>query len=77
MSSVQSKLVRGFWIAVALLFAADIVLILKYTPDEQSMGADSEDLLSASAGRHQHVSRLPDRLRGQHRLSVAAQGVVG
>jgi heme exporter protein C len=38
MSSVPSKLVRGFWIAVALLFAADLVLIFNYTPDEQSMG---------------------------------------
>lgn len=39
MSSLQTKLVRSFWIAVALLFAADIVLIIKYTPDEESMGA--------------------------------------
>ena len=39
MSSVQSKLVRFFWITVALLFAADVVLILHYTPEERSMGA--------------------------------------
>ena len=39
MSRMQSKLVRSFWIAVALLFAADLVLIIRYTPDERSMGA--------------------------------------
>jgi heme exporter protein C len=39
MSGMQSKLVRSFWIALALLFAADLVLILRYTPEERSMGA--------------------------------------
>jgi heme exporter protein C len=38
MSSLQSKLVRIYWITVALLFAADIVLILHYTPEERTMG---------------------------------------
>ncbi|MGD0540095.1 MAG: cytochrome c biogenesis protein CcsA [Tepidisphaeraceae bacterium] len=39
MSSVQGRLIRSYWIAVALLFAADLVLIIRYTPDEQTMGA--------------------------------------
>jgi heme exporter protein C len=38
MSSLQSNIVRTFWIVVALLFVGDIIVIAKYTPDEQTMG---------------------------------------
>lgn len=35
----QNILITAFWIMLALLFAGDVVLLQKYTPTEQSMGA--------------------------------------
>ena len=38
MNALPTKLVCGFWILVAILFAADVTLLKTYTPTEQTMG---------------------------------------
>lgn len=39
MTGTQSKLLRAFWLGLSLLFAADLILLAKYTPDERMMGS--------------------------------------
>jgi heme exporter protein C len=38
MNRIPSGLVKMYWVAVAVLFAGALVLTIKYTPDEQTMG---------------------------------------
>jgi heme exporter protein C len=38
MNRIPSKLIRAYWIAVAMLFAGASILTAKYTPNETSMG---------------------------------------
>ena len=38
MNALPANLVRGFWVLVAVLFAADVILLKIYTPTEETMG---------------------------------------
>jgi heme exporter protein C len=38
MTARQHNMFRAFWLAVAVLFAADLLLLVTYTPEEQMMG---------------------------------------
>ena len=77
MKSAQSNLVIAFWLLVAGLFAADLWLLQAYTPTEVTMGADSENLLSASAGGHLHFHCLSYYFHRQSGISLATANGVG